>query len=84
MNAKDLHLIHDGQLAGEQLEMLNPVFEQCRQKAINAWIAADTVEERERQWMYVAALSNIRQHFTTRVQSGQIAQAFPMENTDGE
>ncbi|WP_250439863.1 hypothetical protein [Caballeronia sp. AZ1_KS37] len=82
--SKDRATFEDGRIAEEQLEVLNPLFAEFRQRAIDAWIAAQTAEERERQWAYVTALESVKHHFTSRVQSARIAAAFPKVDNDGE
>lgn len=82
--SNDRQLINDGVYATEQLEVLNPLFAEFQQRSIEKWLAANTPEERERQWMYVQALSELKSHFTNRVLSGQIAAHYPEHVTDGE
>ena len=82
--SNDRQLIHDGQVASEQLSSLNPLFAEFQQRAIEQWLAATTPEERERLWMYVQVLGELKAHFTNRILSAQIAAHYPEVVSDGE
>lgn len=82
--SNDRQLISDGQHASEQLEMLSPLFDDFHQRSIEQWLAANTPEERERLWMYVQVLGELKSHFTNRILSGQIAAHYPQVVNDGE